>query len=361
MRKIYLYVAVIAAGMLLAGCGADAQENTAVEPIDSEVQAEQTIESVEAYGVVEATDAQSISVDFDARVNKIYVKAGEKISGGDRLVDFDISVLENAIASQEMEIEETAFDIESKNYSVETLALDLENESADLADLEDDLRSKEELYAKGAIAEDALDTARVLVDQKNRAVNKMQLNLKSTKAQVKGERQALENKLERLKDELERLKDKQLKANFVNGNQIVSKIDNGVVSEVTAKEGEYVNREISVMTIVDLDSRIVRADIAEEFIGRIYEGQLAEVTSQAVPDKTYRGKVVRIWGTSIKKGGETIVPIEIALDDMDDKLFINFNVDVKILLEEEAVENKPNGIDEESKNSASNDINESVN
>ena len=76
----------------------------------------------------------------------------------------------------------------------------------------------------------------------------------------------------RLEDELQRLEDKYSKANFVNGNQIVSSIENGVVSEVS-KEGSYVNRENSVLTIVDLDSRIVRADIAEEFIGRIYEGQ----------------------------------------------------------------------------------------
>ncbi len=138
----------------------------------------------------------------------------------------------------------------------------------------------------------------------------------------------------RLKDELQRLEDKYKKANFVNGNQIVSTIENGVVSEVGSKEGSYVDREVSVLTIVDLDSRIVRADIAEEFIGRIYEGQPAVVTSQAVPDKQYTGKVVRIWGTSIKKGGETIVPIEIALDDMDDKLFLNFNVDVKIELDQ---------------------------
>ena len=54
--------------------------------------------------------------------------------------------------------------------------------------------------------------------------------------------------------------------------------------------------------------------------------------SQAVPDKEYTGKVVRIWGTSIKKGGETIIPIEIALDNMDDEL-LNFNVDVKIVLD----------------------------
>ncbi len=87
------------------------------------------------------------------------------------------------------------------------------------------------------------------------------------------------------------------------------------------------------MSIVDLDSRIVRADIAEEFISRVKVGQKATVTSQAVPGHEYTGEIIRIWGTSIKKGGETIVPIEIKLNNLDDRLFLNFNVDVTIELE----------------------------
>jgi len=291
-------------------------------------------ESVEAYGIVEATNEQSISVDFNARVNKIYVKAGERISKGDKLVDFDISVLENEIASKKMEINETQFELDKKDYSVSTLELDVKNAEAQLSELEDEFVKKEALYNSGAVSKDEFNKLSEQVEAQKRTLDKLKLNLKSTSNELSGNRQSMENKMTRLQDELQRLEDKYKKANFVNGNQIVSTIENGVVSEVGSKEGSYVDREVSVLTIVDLDSRIVRADIAEEFIGRIYEGQPATVTSQAVPDKQYPGKVVRIWGTSIKKGGETIVPIEIALDDMDDKLFLNFNVDVKIELEE---------------------------
>ncbi len=334
MKRGYLYAVVLAAGVFLVGCGAAEVPESAEAADMTEAIEVPAIESVEAYGIVEATDEQGISVDFDARINKIYVKAGERISSGDKLVDFDISVLEDEIASQEMEIEETEFEIRNGDYSVERLELDVENSSAELEDLKKRLARNEELFSVGAISQETYDTLTEEVGQKKREHAKLVLNLKSTRAQVEGEQNALRNKLERLNDELQRLNEKYSKANFVNGNQIVSKIDKGVVSEVSAKEGDYVDREISVMTIVDLDSRIVRADIAEEFISRIYEGQKAEVTSQAVPDKVYSGHVVRIWGTSVKKGGETIVPIEIALDDMDDELFLNFNVDVKILLED---------------------------
>lgn len=334
-KKLTLLGIITAVAITATACGGA----NAAEPAEMPTEEMEAVEegpkeeTVEAYGVVEATNEQSISVDFNARVNKIYVKQGERIVKGDKLVDFDISVLENEIASKKMEINETQFELDKKDYSVSTLELDLENAVASLADQKDSLASKKTLYNSGAVSKEEYEKISDQVSQAERNLDKLKLNLRSTKDQVSGSRQSLQNKMKRLQDELQRLEDKYSKANFVNGNQIVSSIDNGVVSEVGSKEGSYVNRENSVLTIVDLDSRIVRADIAEEFIGRIYEGQTATVTSQAVPDKEYTGKVVRIWGTSIKKGGETIIPIEIALDNMDDELFLNFNVDVKIVLD----------------------------
>ena len=334
-KKLTLLGVITAVAITATACGGA----TTAEPADMPAQETETVEegpkeeTVEAYGVVEATNEQSISVDFNARVNKIYVKQGERIVKGDKLVDFDISVLENEIASKKMEINETQFELDKKDYSVSTLELDVENSKAALAEQKEELASKKTLYNSGAVSKEEYEKLSEQVAQAERSLDKLRLNLRSTKDQVSGTRQSLDNKMTRLKDELQRLEDKYSKANFVNGNQIVSSIENGVVSEVGSKEGSYVNRENSVLTIVDLDSRIVRADIAEEFIGRIEEGQKATVTSQAVPDKEYTGKVVRIWGTSIKKGGETIIPIEIALDNMDDELFLNFNVDVKIVLD----------------------------
>lgn len=336
IKKLAIWGMIAALALSLTACGgANAAEE--VEAVDETEVVEEELknESVEAYGIIEATNEQSISVDFNARVNKIYVKAGERISKGDKLVDFDISVLENEIASKNMEINETQFELDKKDYSVSTLELDVADAEAQLAEIKEEYEKKQSLYNSGAASKDDYERVKDQVAAQERALDKMKLNLRSTKAQVAGDRQSLENRMTRLQDELKRLEDKYSKANFVNGNQIISTIDNGVVSEVGSKEGSYVDREISVITIVDLDSRIVRADIAEEFIGRIFEGQPAVVTSQAVPDKEYAGKVVRIWGTSIKKGGETIVPIEIALDDIDDNLFLNFNVDVKIELESE--------------------------
>lgn len=334
MKKILvLGLIVLSIGLVACGGNTQAEAVSETEMPKEPVKAEKPkIEDVQAFGIVDFTVEQSISVDFNARVDKIHVKEGERIKKGDPLVDFDISELTNNIASKKMEIDETKFDLSKKDYSVDKLKLDLKNSEEELAKLEKDYNKKKTLFNEGAVSEDEYTKLKDSIDQKKRLISKLKLDISSTSDRIRGEKNTQRNTLSRLEDELKRLEDKYSKANFTNGNQIVSTIENGVVTKVDSNEGAYVNRENNVMTIVDLDSRIVRADIAEEFIGRIKEGQKAIITSQAVPGKEYKGEIVRIWGTSIKKGGETIVPIEIEVKDLDDKLFLNFNVDVKIKL-----------------------------
>lgn len=336
MRKLIIMVLIVCLMALTVGCSgkASADDGVNAETITDEVTEEiPETETVKAYGVVDFTEEQSISVDFNARLDKIHVKEGEQISKGDPLVDFDISELSNNIESKNMAIEETKQKLQRVDYRGDQLRIDLENEKAVLIELNTQLENNKVLYENGAVAKTEIDVLSDKIASKERQIEQLKLNISNTKNQVNEDKTVLSNQLNRLNDELSILEEKYSKANFENENQIVSSIDNGVITSVQGKEGSYVNREHSIMTIVDLDSRVVRADIAEEFISRVTLGQKAIVTSQAVPGHEYTGEIIRIWGTSIKKGGETIVPIEIKLNNLDDRLFLNFNVDVTIELE----------------------------
>ncbi|MGM0379352.1 MAG: HlyD family secretion protein [Bacillota bacterium] len=333
-KKIVITVLVIIISIFAIACSKEEKNNKPKEvneKIEKEKE-EEKIKDVLAYGVIDYTKKQSISVDFNARIDKIHVKEGERIKKGDPLVEFDISELQNNIESKKMEIEETKLELSNNNFDDDRLRLDIETEKINLKKLKDDLVDKANLYNKGAISKDELTKLKNELLIKENNLEKLKLNLKTSLENEKERKQRLNNKLKRLRSELKTLNEKYSKANFTNGNQIVSNIDNGVVVEVNSSEGSYVNRENKVLTIVDLDSRIVKADIAQEFISKIKKGQSATITSQAVPNKEYEGEIVRISGVSTKKSGETIVPIEIKVKNIDDKLFLNFDVDVKIKL-----------------------------
>ena len=118
--------------VLVVGCSGKSEANDSLDTdtTSEEVIEEPSVETVKAYGVVDFTEEQSISVDFNARLDKIPVKEGEQISKGDPLVDFDISELNSNIESKRMTIEETKQKLERVDYRGSQLAIDLENEKA---------------------------------------------------------------------------------------------------------------------------------------------------------------------------------------------------------------------------------------
>lgn len=336
MKRIWMLTLVLGVSLVLSACGgASAGEENVMEgdiPSDETTVEEAVVESVDAFGVVSAKKDVAISVDFNARVDKIHVQAGEKVTQGTPLVDFDISELNNELNSKKRDLALYQEKLGQKNFDATKLSYDLEVAKEELQTLERQFKGKEALYDSGALSKDEFDIAKDALIAKRNSVKNMSLNLTTTSSNVVNENTEMSNMVAKLLEDIKRLEEKYEAANFVNGNQIASTLKNGVVSEVKGKEGSYVDREITVMTLVDLDSRIVTADIAEEFISKIKVGQEAEIISQANPDKTYHGKISRVWGISVKKGGETIVPIEIELTDIDDALYLNFNVDVKIIL-----------------------------
>lgn len=339
MKKLCWIVLIISMMGMMVACGnAEAEgADMSMEGLgEGELAAEvPQVESVDAFGVVSATKDVAISVDFNARIDKIHVQAGETIEEGMPLVDFDISELNDELKSKRRELALYQEKLGQKNYDATKMSYDLEVSKQELATLERQFEAKKSLYDSGALSKDEFDTAENALIAKRNAVKNTQLSLSTTYASVSNSNTETRNMVEKLLEDIKRLEEKYEAANFKNGNQIASTLKKGVVTEIKSKEGAYVNRENTVMTLVDLDSRIITADIAEEFISKIKIGQKAEVISQANPEKTYHGEISRVWGTSIKKGGETIVPIEIKLSDIDESLYLNFNVDVKIILGEE--------------------------
>ena len=75
------------------------------------------------------------------------------------------------------------------------------------------------------------------------------------------------------------------------------------------------------------------------FIKDVAKDAAAIVKPLADPDREYHGKVTLISSVAINRNGETVVPIQIELEDMDSFLLPGFNVDVEVQrIQEEPVE-----------------------
>ena len=73
--------------------------------------------------------------------------------------------------------------------------------------------------------------------------------------------------------------------------------------------------------------------MAEEFIKDVRLGANVEIVPVADKARLYKGKVISISKKAIEQNGETIIPVEISIENNDSFLLPNFNVDVKILTE----------------------------
>ncbi len=100
----------------------------------------------------------------------------------------------------------------------------------------------------------------------------------------------------------------------------------GVIIEKNVELGEMVapggfttqQSTGALVRIADLTSLEVEADINESTIARLRVGQPAEVQVDAVPDRTYRGKLRQIVPTGDRQ--KAVVEVKVSIDDRDWRL-----------------------------------------
>ena len=73
---------------------------------------------------------------------------------------------------------------------------------------------------------------------------------------------------------------------------------NADVGEVVAPFGAAANARAAVVTMADLDSRMVEADVAQSNLDKVYKGQPCDITLDAIPDRRFRGEVHMIVPTA---------------------------------------------------------------
>jgi RND family efflux transporter MFP subunit len=122
----------------------------------------------------------------------------------------------------------------------------------------------------------------------------------------------------------------------------------GTVVEKQGEVGEVINPmamssslgRSAVVTIADLNSMDVEADIPEEQMYRVIEGQPAEVSVTAVPSKRYRGRLRQI--TPMGDRTRATVKVKVEILDPDDKLFPELAATVHFLPDKKWAESDAN-------------------
>ncbi|MFZ5451033.1 MAG: efflux RND transporter periplasmic adaptor subunit [Thermodesulfobacteriota bacterium] len=101
------------------------------------------------------------------------------------------------------------------------------------------------------------------------------------------------------------------------------------VGEVVAPFGAAVNARAAVVTMADLHSLMVEADVAESNLDKVHLGQPCEITLDAIPDKRFPGQVHMIVPTADRSKATVLTKVKFL--ENDDRILPEMSAKVAFL------------------------------
>lgn len=194
-------------------------------------------------GVVESSETVDINQDGNKSITDMYVKAGQKVSKGDKLFSYDTTEASNSIAQKKLDIEAQNNEIQAQNNTIADYKAEL-NKGGD----------KVEIQAR--------------INDASYAIRQAQNTIKATQTEIEQLNKQIEN------------------------STVLSTID-GIIKEVNKDGGtdESGNQKPLVSITQTTDFR-VKGSISE--MGTISEGTSVIVRSRVNEDQIYKGTVTKV-------------------------------------------------------------------
>jgi len=249
---------------------------------------------VTASGEVKPTTYTNISAQGYGRITQIFVKEGDHVKKGDKLL-----MQENVQANADVDAQSAALNsaesgIQAAEASYKSAQSDLVQQKANLEKAKLDYGRGDGLFKDGLIPKQDFDQRKTAYDAAVAAVDSATSRVAQLRAQM-SQSQAM---LSQNKAVLTRTRD------VLNKTTYTSPI-NGIVSYLPERVGDYVVMGMQnatgsfIMTLSDMSVVTAEVKVDETDIVNVRMGQDADVTIDAVPGKIFHGKVTEIGSQAV--------------------------------------------------------------
>jgi RND family efflux transporter MFP subunit len=195
--------------------------------------------------------------------------------------------------------------------NLETARFNLENARAELADAALNLNRSKELVDKNFIARGEYDTSVARQKKAVAAVNAAESVIRANEAALESAGIQLEYTL--------------IRAPF----DAVVLTKNADIGDIVTPFSASVESKAAVVTIADMDSLQVQADVSESSLGQVKIGQPCEIQLDALPDKRLRGAVHMIVPTGDRS--KAAVMVKIRFVDWDHRILPELSAKISFL------------------------------
>jgi HlyD family secretion protein len=241
---------------------------------------------VSASGKIQPQRLVNISADTMGRVTDLAVEEGQRVQKGQFLLQIDPRNLTTAF-------NQTQASLAAARSQMEQLRVSIDSNKASLKQAQDALSRQQQLFKQGLTPKETLDNA-------ENQVKMRQADLSSAERQI----------------ETQRLRMTQEEASLENAKLNLSKVRiespiTGIITRRNIEEGETVvigtmnNAGTQLLTIADMSLIEAQVEVDETDIPNVVLGQRAKITIDAMPGKSFPGKVVEIGNSPIQAAGSS--------------------------------------------------------
>ena len=239
---------------------------------------------VSASGKIQPKRLVNMSADTSGRVVNLAVNEGDKVARGQFLLQIDPKSLRTRVDSGTASLEAAEGSLDQLRQSVETARVQLDQAQKTLA-------RQRDLWNQQLTTRETLEKADSDVRAAESALREREKQVTSQAARINQERASLES----ARYDLSKVR-------------IESPID-GIVTRRNIQEGETAvigtmnNAGTVLLTLADMSVIQAEVEVDETNIPNVQMGQLATITIDALPDRTFKGHVTEIGNSPIQASG----------------------------------------------------------
>ena len=247
------------------------------------------VATVSGTGQIKPKTYVNVGATSFGRITHLYVKEGDHVKKGDVVARVESVQPEATVDAQQAAIASSKTDIASYVAAENTAQANIAEARADLEQKKFDFDRAQALYNEQLIAKQDFDAKKAAYDVSAATLDQRVAALAQAKAQTQSQRAHLDQAVA------------SQRANFDALDKTISRAPfDGLVTNVPVREGETVvvgiqNAEGStLMTLADMSVITAEVKVDETDIVNISMGQVANITVDALPGRTFKGHVTEV-------------------------------------------------------------------
>jgi len=302
MSRKKIVIAVVVVLVLGAAVAANVyyRRETGITVTAEAIRARDLEALVSASGRIQPKSQVNISANRMGRVTRLAVQEGQRVKKDQFLLEIDPRQLEGQLQRSVAGVAAAESGLEGARLSVRQAEINLELAQTALELSRQNLKRQQDLW-KGEL------TTREALERAQNEVTARETDVKGRQQDIRARQQEIQTREQQIKQEQAGLATTRYDLSQIT---ITSPID-GIIVRRNIEEGETAvvgtmnNAGSQLLTVADMSVLEAEVEVDETDIPSVSLGQEAKVTIDAVPDRTFRGRVTEIGNSPIQAAQST--------------------------------------------------------